>query len=72
MLIKGVLSQAFVCRPARLATVIGSRVIGWGRLRPPPQASGGWRNTPATAGFRNNEDGFDALTRVKIKLHVSH
>ena len=30
------LSQAFVCRIVRLAAAIGSRVIGWGRLTPPP------------------------------------
>ena len=37
-------------RLARLATAIGSRVIGWGRLSPPP-ASDEWPNTPATAGL---------------------
>ena len=46
------MSRAFVCRLARVAAAIGSRVIDWRRLTPPPSpASGGWRNTPAIAVF---------------------
>ena len=38
-----VLSRAFVCRLARVAAAIGSRVIDWGRLTPPSpeQVAGG-------------------------------
>ena len=36
-------------RLSRVAAAIGSRVIEWGCLTPPPPASGGWRNTPAAA-----------------------
>ena len=46
------LSSEASCHELLFATSpIGSRVIDWGRLMPPP-ASGGWRNTPATAELR--------------------
>ena len=47
-------SRAFVCRPARLATAIGSGVLGWGCFTlppPPPPASRWWWSTPADAGL---------------------
>ena len=44
-------SRAFERRIARLSAAIRSRVMTWGRLTPPPLASRGWRNTPATAGL---------------------
>ena len=55
MFIRSVFSQTLVSHLARLAAAIGSRVIGWGRLTPFPPASGGWRNTPATARLRTPE-----------------
>ena len=39
-IIGSVLSRAFVCRLARVAAAIGSRVIDWERLTPPPQVAG--------------------------------
>ena len=45
-------SRAFERRVARLSAAIRSRVMTWARLTPPPpSASRGWRNTPATAGL---------------------
>ena len=42
---------------------IRSRVLTWGRLTPPPpSASRGWRNTPATAGLK--------LTAVSIVYYI--
>ena len=54
------MSQPFVCRLARLAVAIGSRVIGWGRLTPPPPVSGEWRNIPETVRLAS-----------KIVIHAS-
>ena len=45
-------SRAFERRIGRLSAAIRSRVMTWGPLTPPPPlASRGWRNTPATAGL---------------------
>ena len=72
----GSVSRAFVCRLARVATAIGSRVIEWGCLTPPSPSK--WRvakypsncqvNPRVTGGYLEPPSRFSSISSKRIAI----